>query len=172
MLAGRVMIRFALPADLPAVARVEASAATVFAGTHMDFAANDAPNDPAELRAAIAADLMWVATDADDPIGFVFAEPCAEGLYVRELSVAAPHHQQGHGSRLMHTLIDAARRRGDRQLILTTDRSLAWNAPFYHRLGFRIAQDAAIPATARQRLEQQFAAGFDPVHRCAMVMPL
>jgi N-acetylglutamate synthase-like GNAT family acetyltransferase len=172
MLAGAAMIRLALPADLPAVALVETSAATVFAGTHMDFAANDAPNAAADLLAAIAAQLMWVATNGDEVIGFVFAEPCADGLYVRELSVAAAWHRRGHGAALMAVLTASARTRGDRQLVLTTDRTLAWNAPFYQRLGFHIVEGDAIPAEAQRRLEGQYAAGFDPRYRCAMVMPL
>ena len=166
------MIRLARPDDLAAVRAVEVSAATVFAGTHMDFAANDPPNDPADLLAAIAIDLMWVATDADAIAGFVFAEPCAAGLYVRELSVAAPFQQCGHGAALMAACIAAARARGDAMLLLTTDRTLAWNAPFYRRLGFAIVEGDAIPAEAQRRLARQFAAGFDPARRCAMVMAL
>jgi ribosomal protein S18 acetylase RimI-like enzyme len=167
-----MMIRLARPDDLAAVRAVEVSAATVFAGTHMDFAANDPPNDPVDLLAAIAIDLMWVATDADAIAGFVFAEPCAAGLYVRELSVAAPYQQRGHGAALMAACIAAARARGDALLLLTTDRTLAWNAPFYRRLGFAIVEGDAIPADAQRRLERQIAAGFDPAQRCAMVMAL
>ena len=166
------MIRLARPDDLAAVRAVEVSAATVFAGTHMDFAANDQPNDAADLLAAIAINLMWVATDADAIAGFVFAEPCAAGLYVRELSVAAPFQQRGHGAALMAACIAAARARGDAMLLLTTDRTLAWNAPFYRRLGFASVEGDAIPADAQRRLERQFAAGFDPAQRCAMVMTL
>jgi ribosomal protein S18 acetylase RimI-like enzyme len=166
------MIRLARPEDLPAVALVEASAATVFTDTHMAFAANDPPNDPADLLAAIATDLMWVATDGNVIAGFVFAEPCATGLYVRELSVAAPFQQRGHGAALMATGIAAARARGAASLLLTTDRTLAWNAPFYRRLGFVIVEGDAIPAEAQRRLERQIAAGFDPEQRCAMVMAL
>lgn len=166
------MIRFARPDDLAAVRAVEVSAATVFAGTHMDFAANDPPNDPADLLAAIAIDLMWVANDADAIAGFVFAEPCAAGLYVRELSVAAPYQQRGHGAALMAACIAAARARGDAMLVLTTDRTLAWNAPFYRRLGFAIVEGNAIPADAQRRLERQITAGFDPAQRCAMVLSL
>lgn len=166
------MIRLARPDDLAAVRAVEVSAATVFAGTHMDFAANDQPNDPADLLAAIAINLMWVATDADAIAGFVFAESCAAGLYVRELSVAAPFQQRGHGAALMAVCIAAARARGDAMLLLSTDRTLVWNAPFYRRLGFAIVEGDAIPADAQRRLERQFAAGFDPAQRCAMVMAL
>ncbi len=166
------MIRLACPDDLPAVAEVETSAATIFVGTHMDFAANEQPNDPADLLAAIAIGLMWVATDGDAIAGFVFAEPCDVGLYVRELSVAAPYQQRGHGTALMAACIASARTRGDAMLLLTTDRTLAWNAPFYRRLGFAIVEGDAIPAVAQRRLERQFAAGFDPAQRCAMVMAL
>lgn len=166
------MVRLARPEDLPAVAEVEASAATVFAGTHMAFAVDDPPNDPADLLAAIACDLMWVATDADAIVGFIFAEPCAGGLYLRELSVAAPFQQRGHGTALMAACIAAARTRGDAMLALTTDRTLAWNAPFYRRIGFAIVEGDAIPAAAQRRLERQFAAGFDPAQRCTMVLVL
>jgi hypothetical protein len=72
----------------------------------------------------------------------------------------------------MATGIAAARERGDRLAILTTDRTLAWNAPFYARLGFRIVEGDAIPAEARRRLTGQYAAGFSPEHRCAMIFEL
>lgn len=166
------MIRPARPADLPDVARVERSAATVFAGTHMDFAANDAPNAAGDLLDAIARQLMWVALAEAEIAGFVFAEPCAGGLYVRELSVAATFQKRGIGAALMETLIAAARARGDQLLVLTTDRTLPWNAPFYRRLGFAIVEGDAIPPEAQVRLARQYADGFDPLHRCAMIMPL
>ena len=166
------MIRLARPSDLPAVARVEISAATVFIGTHMDFAANHAPNDPADLLAAIDRQLMWVSEADGDVVGFVFAEAFHGGLYVRELSVAVSAQKKGHGAALMATVIAAAQARGDRQLMLTTDRTLVWNAPFYARLGFRIVEGDAVPVEARRRLDGQFAAGFDPAQRCAMVLAL
>jgi GNAT superfamily N-acetyltransferase len=166
------MIRAAVPSDLAAVRAVELSAATVFIGTHMDFAANHAPNHPDDLLAAMAAGLMWVACAAEDVVGFGFAEGFAEGLYVRELSVAAAFQQQGQGSALLRAIVAAGRQRGDRQLMLTTDRTLPWNAPFYRRFGFVIVEGEAIPAVVQGRLAGQYAAGFDPAQRCAMVMPL
>jgi GNAT superfamily N-acetyltransferase len=165
------MIRLAHPADLLTVHDVEVSAGTVFAGTHMDFAANHAPNSRTDLLAAIDRRLMWVAV-ADGVVGFLFAEPCADGLYLRELAVAAPYQQQGYGRALMATGIATARQRGDRLAILTTDRTLVWNAPFYARLGFRIVEGDAIPAEARRRLAGQHAAGFSPEYRCAMILDL
>lgn len=138
----------------------------------MAFAVDHPPNDPPELLAAIDRKLMWVAEAGGEVIGFVFAEAFHGGLYVRELSVAASSQKQGHGAALMATVIAAAKARGDRQLMLTTDRTLAWNAPFYARLGFRIVEGDAVPAEAQRRLEAQYAAGFDPEQRCAMVRPV
>jgi predicted N-acetyltransferase YhbS len=166
------MICRARPSDLAAVHRVEVSAATVFVGTHMDFAANHSPNDPVDLLAAIDRQLMWVAEAEGEVVGFVFAEACHAGLYVRELSVAGPCQQRGLGSALMTTVIAAATARGERQLLLTTDRTLAWNAPFYARLGFRIVEGDAVPIEAQRRLDGQVAAGFDRAQRCAMVRGL
>ena len=166
------MIRLSQPSDLPAVRRVEVSAATVFVGTHMDFAANHALNNPADLLTAMGRRLMWVMVSASEIVGFVFAEPSAQGLYVRELSVAAPQQQRGHGTALMGTCVSVARERGSEMIMLTTDRSLAWNAPFYTRLGFSIVEGDAIPVEAQRRLAGQYAAGFDPARRCAMVMRL
>ena len=166
------MIRLAKASDLPAVHAVELSAATLFVGTHMDFAANHAPNVPPDLLTAIARQLMWVAVTNAEVIGFVFAEPTPDGLYIRELAVAAAAQRQGHGKSLMATTIATARQRGDPRLLLTTDRTLAWNGPFYTRLGFRITEGDAIPPEAQRRLAGQYAAGFDPAHRCAMVMDL
>lgn len=166
------MIRAARPSDLAAVRAVELSAATVFVGTHMDFAANHAPNHPDDLLAAIGNGLMWVACGDADVVGFGFAEASGEGLYVRELAVAAAFQQQGHGTALLRAIVAAGQQRGDRQLMLTTDRTLAWNAPFYRRFGFSIVEGAAIPLAVQRRLAGQFAAGFDPAQRCAMVMDL
>ena len=166
------MIRPARTSDLAAVADVERSAATVFVGTHMAFAADDPPNHPDGLKMAIRRGLMWVACADGAVIGFVLAEPQSEGLYIRELSVAAPFHKQGHGTALLRAVAVAAQRRGDRQLMLTTDRTLAWNAPFYSRFGFAIVEGVAIPAVLQRRLADQYAAGFSPEHRCAMILEL
>jgi GNAT superfamily N-acetyltransferase len=179
------MIRLGRPSDLPALRRIEASAAQLFRGTHMDFAANTAPNARGDLMTAIERGLMWVAVAADQTgddqpaadqpgaaVGFLFAEPETPDLYLRELSVALPAQRRGHGRALLAAGIAAAKARGDHRVMLTTDRNLPWNAPFYARLGFGIVAGDAIPPSVQRRLAGQFAAGFDPVHRCAMVLDL
>lgn len=172
MLAPPVMIRLARPCDLSAIPAIERSAATLFRGTHMDFPASFELNSMDNLVAALRRGLLWVAELADGPQGFLFAEITASGLYIRELSVAVAAQRRGLGSGLMAAAIAEARHRGLRAVLLTTDRSLAWNAPFYARLGFAIIADEAIPIDVARRLAGQYAAGFDPKARCAMRLGL
>jgi GNAT superfamily N-acetyltransferase len=169
------MIRLARPSDLAAVRGIENSVAAMARGAIMDFPANIAPNARGDLMTAIERRLMWVSlwnADGAEVTGFLFAEPSLAGLYLRELAVATPAQRRGHGKALMLAGIAGARERGDALVMLTTQRNLPWNAPFYARLGFAIVEDEAIPAEVHRRLRGQFAAGFDAATRCAMVLRL
>ena len=151
---------------------IERSAATLLRGTHMDFPANTALNHRSNLGNAIDRGLMWLADLDGAVVGFLFAEPEPAGLYLRELAVAGHAQRRGLGAALMNAGIAAARERGYARVMLTTDRTLPWNAPFYARLGFGIVEGDAIPAEIQRRLHGQYAAGFDPAARCAMVLAL
>lgn len=167
-----MMIRLARPSDLPALRAIERSVAEMYRGTRMDFPANSSPNHRGDLMTAIERKLMWVAEVDARVVGFLFAEPAVAGLYLRELAVAVSAQRKGIGRALMAAGVSAARSRGDKIVVLTTDRALPWNAPFYARLGFDIVEGDAIPMEARRRLAGQIAAGFDPSFRCAMTLEL
>ncbi|WP_188945565.1 GNAT family N-acetyltransferase, partial [Polymorphobacter multimanifer] len=163
------MIRPAIHADIPLLPAIEAAAAMLFRGTHVDGFADAWPNRPETFARAHRAGLLWIAEQDGVPAGFVFGEACPEGLYVRELSVAPRAQQRGLGAALMRTAIAHARALGWGRVLLTTDRTLPWNAPFYARLGFVLVDDA-IPPTLRARLAQQARDGFPMQHRCAMLL--
>lgn len=166
------MIRPARPADLPLLPAIEVSAGELFAGTHMDFARADPPSDPATLGAALAEGLLWVA-EADGAVaGFLLAESAPPDLYLRELAVAGHAQRRGLGHALLEAAVAHAAALGCPAVLLTTDRTLPWNAPFYARHGFAVVEDDAIPPLPRHRLAAQVAAGFDPAWRCAMVRRL
>jgi predicted N-acetyltransferase YhbS len=166
------MIRPARPADIPLCADIELSAATSFAGTHMDIPAAYGVSDRDDLAAAADRGLMWVAEWQGEVAGFLFGEIAASGLYLREMSVAAHAQRHGLGRGLMLAGIEAGRALGVPLVSLTTDRTLPWNAPFYARLGFVIVEGADVPPELQARLDGQAAAGFDPAQRCAMVVRL
>ena len=88
------------------------------------------------LRQAQAAGLLWVAEADGQPGGFALAEPMDGSLFLLEMSVALPQQGRGLGSALLAAVIAHARDCGYASLLLTTDRELSWNGPYYRRRGF------------------------------------
>jgi GNAT superfamily N-acetyltransferase len=167
-----MLIRQARPADLPLLPAVEASAATLFAGTAMAaFAAGPTTPDDA-LAAGCAAGCLWIAADAADaPQGFLLAAAEAGWLHILELSVARPAQGQGLGAALLQAAIAGAPARACTHLSLTTDRLLPWNAPFYARHGFAIVPPDGLPDWLAAMPAREAASGLDPARRCIMVRP-
>lgn len=92
-------------------------------------------------------------------------------LHILELSVARAAQGRGLGAALLNAAILGAPALGRAQLSLTTDRWLAWNAPFYARHGFveRSADDPALPDWLAAMPGREAASGLDPALRCIMV---
>ena len=65
-----------------------------------------------------------------------------------------------------------ARAAGYGSVLLTTDRELPWNGPFYRRHGFSELAPDRLPAPLLARLRLEAEAGFDPLRRCAMACPV
>ncbi|WP_027132667.1 GNAT family N-acetyltransferase [Geminicoccus roseus] len=157
-------------ADLPELAAVERSAARRFAGTHMAWVVEAPVTAPDRLRQALDERLLWVATVGSRPAGFLMASELAGDLFVEEVSVALDRQGQGLGRRLLEAAVQAARARGLAGVALTTDRTIAWNAPFYRRFGFRLLD--APPPALQARLAGEADHGLDPARRCAMRLAL
>ncbi|MDB5370119.1 MAG: putative acetyltransferase [Roseomonas sp.] len=167
------MIRAALPEDLPLLAAVERSAAALFIGTRMEWAASGPTLPASMLEEAAALGLLWVAWRAEAGVaGFLMAGILAGDLFIEELSVAAEHQRRGFGRALLQRAVSHAREAGLAGLSLTTDHDLAWNAPFYASAGFKILSGGAVTPTLRHRLKQEAEHGHDPAHRCAMRLSL
>jgi GNAT superfamily N-acetyltransferase len=166
------MIRPARPEDLPLLPAIEASAATLFAGTEVAHLV-DAPTTPLDqLAKGCASASLWIAVD-DDPVGFLLGAAIAGWLHLQEMSVARSAQGRGHGTALMRAAIAAAPGFGCSRLSLTTDRLLPWNAPFYARLGFREVPetDPVLPAWLAGLPARVAASGLDPARRCIMMRP-
>ncbi|AVG38244.1 GNAT family N-acetyltransferase [Achromobacter insolitus] len=168
------MIRLARPSDLASLADIERSAAERFLDTHMAWAAGDGTVLAADLAQAQAAGLLWVAETADGAAaGFALTRPMDGDLYLAEMAVALPWQGRGLGRALLRAVCAHARAAGCyRSVVLTTDRDLPWNKPFYQRQGFTEVPAAALSPGLRARLHFEHAAGFDAARRCAMMYPL
>lgn len=164
------MIRLAHPDDLLLLPAIEASAATLFAGTDVAHLVGGPTIPPADLSRSCRAGTLWVAHDGA-PVGFLMAATMAGWLHLQELSVARTAQRRGLGGELMAAAIAAAPGLGCRNISLTTDRLLPWNAPFYARLGFAIVadDDPSLPRWLAQLPARIAASGLDPARRCTMV---
>ncbi|KAG1085069.1 hypothetical protein G6F40_014296 [Rhizopus arrhizus] len=88
------------------------------------------------------------------------------------MSVALPWQGHGLGRALLQAVLAHARATGlYGSVVLTTDRELAWNAPFYRRQGFA-ELSAPLASLLQARLQAESDAGFDAARRCAMAYPL
>ena len=168
-------IRAASQVDLPLLAQVERSAATLFAQAGADLAwlAHGEPLPLRTLQALQQHGGVWVAADGQDrPAGFLAAQPLDGQIFIVELSVALPHQRQGLGARLLDAAAAHARAQGCASLTLSTHRHLPWNAPYYARHGFSEIDAVALGAGHALKLAREAQDGHDPALRCLMRKPL
>lgn len=123
------------------------------------------------LRQSQAEQLLFVAVDGgDQPFGFLAGIERNGYAHIAEIDVVRRWQKRGVGRRLMQAVIAAARSQGAAGVTLTTDRQVAFNAPFYASLGFRILDDEERPARLTRILENEIAHGADPARRVAMAL--
>ena len=125
-----------------------------------------------DLEQSLGNDLLWVgvAGTTDLPVGFLAAELLDDNLYIAEIDVAPDWQRRGIGRRLMTIAIDDARQRKLPGVTLTTDRFVAFNAPFYATIGFtEIGEQDAVPEL-RATLDREIANGMQADRRVAMIL--
>ena len=117
-------------------------------------------------------DAAEVVLAAGDPaVGFVSVRLLDGEAHIDQLSVVPECGGRGIGRHLLDEAIRWARRQGLSGVTLTTFRDVAWNAPFYLRVGFEVLVDLppgldAVRADERER-------GFDAMGpRVAMRLAL
>lgn len=71
------------------------------------------------------------------PVGFALTSERCGTFYLDQISVHPEHGRQGIGAALIKRVVEEARIRSLKTVTLSTFRDLAWNGPFYKRLGFR-----------------------------------
>lgn len=140
-------IRVATPADVPLLSAVELAAASLFLGqlavTGLTAESLAEGHSAEDFAAAQQANLLWVAADeADSPIGFAMLAEIDQWLHLDELDVLPAYGRRGIGTALVKHVCQLAQAAGYPGVTLATFRDVAWNAPFYGRLGFQIVPHA------------------------------
>jgi GNAT superfamily N-acetyltransferase len=175
--------------ELEGLRAIERAAGRPFADIGMPEIAADEPPSVDELDAYRARGGAWVITaggaddapDGDRPVGYVLVDvvdapgPGGEGAraaHIEQVSVDPAWAGRRLGARLIEHVAGEARRQGLDALTLTTFRDVAWNAPYYERLGFRVVEEAELGRGLRRVRDLEAAHGLDPARRVCMWRPL
>jgi GNAT superfamily N-acetyltransferase len=166
----RYRIALARPGDLSALREIELAAAALLEG-HAPPSVLAETTGEDELREAQAEGRLWVALDEGAaPVGFALVEPLPSGLpHLEELGVHPRHGRRGVGAALVRAVCEWTARSGHPSLTLTTFRDVAWNLPFYARLGFEEVPGDELREELAAQVRDEAARGLDPARRAVMV---
>jgi GNAT superfamily N-acetyltransferase len=164
------IIRVARPEDAAHLPAIEQSAGELFrTAPGLEWVAAHGVTPAAFYPPLIAAGTVWVVEAEEGALsGFVSAEVFGDVLHVWELAVSAEIQGRGLGRRLMQAARDHVRAAGLAALTLTTFRDVAWNAPFYERLGYRVLGEAELDERLSGILQGEIERGLPAERRCAM----
>ncbi|MCX6050230.1 MAG: GNAT family N-acetyltransferase [Chloroflexi bacterium] len=138
----RYAIRLARRDELTKLPAIELAAAQLFHATTYTWISSDTGMALADFEHWLVNGKLWVAVDAtDEPVGFAVAHEVDGNAYLHELDIDPKHGRQGLGARLIDTVAAWAQTSGYRAVTLSTFADVAWNAPYYRRLGFRVLDD-------------------------------
>ena len=160
--------------DIAALPALEQSAGELFRTIPELAHIADGDNHSEErYRALVAHGWSRVAVDEDGELcGFLCAEPFGAELHLWEVGVRLDRQGRGIGRRMLDLTIETARHRHLASITLTTFGSVAWNAPFYERIGFRLLASENAGARLRGLLDREAESGLPRDQRCAMRLTL
>jgi GNAT superfamily N-acetyltransferase len=169
---GAVTVRLAVRADIPAIQAIEIAAGRLFAEIGMHDVAEDGAHETAVLARYVAAGRAWIAETDGRVCGYALADVLDGAAHLEQVTVDPEWGRRGIGRRLIDAVVGWAKADGRSALTLLTFRDVAWNGPYYARLGFAELPDDRIgpELTALRRHEADL--GLDVDARGAMVLLL
>ncbi|MGH9116912.1 MAG: GNAT family N-acetyltransferase [Acidimicrobiales bacterium] len=123
------------------------------------------------LATYIGAGRAWVVLDGDDSVGYVIVDVVDDAAHIEQVSVRLDHARRVLGRVLIDHVALWARARSLGAVTLTTFADVAWNAPYYERIGFRRLADHELSAGLAAIVGHEAKLGLDPTMRVAMVRP-
>lgn len=167
-------VRKARIADTGRLLEIERSAGQAFLTIpNLAWLADDDVLSQSDHRRLIDYGAIWVAVDCHDlPVGFLCGEEKDDDFHIWQLAVRHDLQGRGIGTALIAAAKDWAVTRQMAALSLTTFRDIAWNAPFYAKLGFALLAERDLPDRLRLILLKEAAAGLAVDRRCAMLLSL
>lgn len=164
------LVRAANAADIEPMRVIERRAAQKFREIGYDFCADGPIRDSAEHQRVLRTGATFVADRATGLAGFAMFEALDAEAHLIEIDVDPDHQGKGLARRLIAAGEAWARRNGFEAMTLTTYRDVAWNAPYYSRLGFSPFEPGPERVDLRKTIDQEIALGFGFAPRIAMRM--
>ncbi len=170
-----VILRKATPDDLVRLPEIEVRAGEAFRAIGMGVIADHDPPGVVELAPYQRAGRCWVAVDDGGQgvvVGYIIVDMVDEATHIEQVSVDPVASGHGIGRRLIELVEGWAADDGRPAVTLTTFIDVAWNGPYYRRLGYReIAVGELSPGLAAIRAAEADL-GLDRWPRMAMIKPL
>ncbi|HEY8004545.1 MAG TPA: GNAT family N-acetyltransferase [Phenylobacterium sp.] len=151
---------------------IERSAGRAFIGSSQAAVATDNVTPATFYAPLIPQGRVWVASDDGRLIGFAACEAFQDALHLWELAVRLDAQKQGAGRALVEAVVTDAAGRGLPAVTLTTFRDIAFNAPFYARLGFAEIPEGQLNPRLASVCAHEAELGLDVANRCAMRLDL
>jgi predicted N-acetyltransferase YhbS len=166
-------IRAARIEELPLLAHIEQSAASLFLNTPYAWLAT-AESLPLEfVQQQFQTELVWVAVDLRETVvGYAIAHEVDRTLYLQQIDVLPAHGRRGVGSALVNVICERARQQDYSIVSLSTFRDIPWNAPFYSTLGFCPVDESEFTDGFQQIRLKELAAGLQMASRVIMYRKL
>lgn len=152
-------IRLAQATDLTAIANIEINAAQRFLDTPYPQLASAPGLNQQTLHHALEQQLLWVAENANKVIGFALVQSIEDSnlAYLAELDIDYNAQNQGFGRRLLMQVLNELRQQQFISVYLISFRDVAFNVPWYQRIGFSI-DNAFTHGRAKDFLQAQLKA--------------
>ncbi|MAK62172.1 MAG: GNAT family N-acetyltransferase [Ponticaulis sp.] len=158
--------------DIEEIQSVDLAAGTLFDATGLinEGPTGQSPIPTRALKAGCMSGLLSLAAIEETIVGFVLCRKVSPDLYLEQISVQPEFGRRGIGACLTQHTIQQADNLRLRGVVLSTFRDVAWNGPFYRRLGF-----SELPRQAMKpwmlELETLQAHSMDVSLRCFMRRP-
>jgi ribosomal protein S18 acetylase RimI-like enzyme len=171
----------ACEADLRAIPDLERRAATLFSYEDLPPEIAEEVHSLDELRAAQREGRLLVARSQTSdplraseaaPLGFALLRMLDGHAHLEEIDVDPEYARRGIGQRLVASACAWAFDAGAPAITLSTFRDVAWNAPFYARLGFETVPEAEYGDAVRALRESERAQGLPVERRVIMRRPI
>jgi GNAT superfamily N-acetyltransferase len=162
------VIRHARVDELPAIIEVERRSSARFSEYARIAHWVDDVTEMSDLEAALARAMVWVAVLDGELVGWCYASPVDDSLFVEQIDVLPEFGRRGIGGQLLDRVSAEAADLGRVAVTLTTETDVAWNRPWYEKIGFRVLQPDERGSGLAAKVAHEAERGLDITTRVTM----